>query len=213
MVHAYDLNMEVPNSDERHDLSMSLHLNSHRRRRGSSVSQPVDTPNRTRTFDALDPSAPGTTCLGVIKHERLRGRPRSSSSPPQGRLPLESTPKLLETIVPTSGIVSVSYPSPTPPGTVALIFDATGKFLLNSRPIKLREFLHDLVHECLKIGGRPESTHTVDSELGEVVTVTRRGCTSKSSVTTIELSVDSEVPNFLISMPCGPYRAWARSCY
>lgn len=201
MVHAYDLDMEVPslpvitdNLQHGEDTwSASMQRN---------PSAPNGAPSyirEARTNNETSLPAPSTR-----KRRKVKNRTRSSSSPPQGRMPLESTFSRLSSIVPNSGIVSPSATSPAPPGTVALIFDASGQVLLNCRPVRLREFLHEVIHECLRIGGRPEAMNAVESELGEVVMITMKGNGGQSHTTKIELSVDYEVPNFIIGMALPP---------
>jgi len=199
MVHAYDLDMEIPAIDIPENYSLPLGDEKGLMIRRNSLlpleinTAPVERPTTT-TADISLPASPTR-----VQKRVLRTRPRSSSSPPQGRMPLESTFKRSSSIVPTSGMVSPCTSSPTPPGTVALIFDATGQVLLNSRPVKLRELLHDVIHQCLRMGGRPENTRTVERELGERVTVTTKGNDKETITTTIELSVAYEVPDFIIS--------------
>ncbi|KAF8453941.1 hypothetical protein BGX38DRAFT_1141233 [Terfezia claveryi] len=196
MVHAYDLDMEIPAIDIPETYGLPLGDGGVLMTRRNSLLE-INTSSMERsTPTAVDISLPAS--LTGVQKRTLRTRPRSSSSPPQGRMPLESTFKRSSSIVPTSGMVSPCISSPTPPGTVALIFDATGQVLLNSRPVKLREFLHDVIHQCLKMGGRPENTRTVERELGEIVTVTSKGNDKETVTTTIELSVAYEVPDFII---------------
>lgn len=198
MVHAYDLDMEIPDIDIPETYGLPLGDGGPMTRRNSLMPLKINTsPIERSTTTTADISLPASPTK--VKKRTLRTRPRSSSSPPQGRMPLESTFKRSSSIVPTSGMVYPCTSSPTPPGTVALIFDATGQVLLNSRPVKLREFLHDVIHQCLRMGGRPESTRTVGLELGEIVTVTTKGNDKEPVTTTIELSVAYEVPNFIIS--------------
>lgn len=204
MVHAYDLDMEIPAIDVPENYG--LHFGDEKTlktRRNSLLPLEINTlpVERLTTTTAADISLPASPTTKVRKTS-LRTRPRSSSSPPQGRMPLESTFKRSTSIVPTTGIVSPCTSSPTPPGTVALIFDATGQVLLNSRPVKLREFLHDVIHECLRMAGRPENTRTMERELGELITVTTKANNGEIIVTTIELSVAYEVPDFIIGMHC-----------
>ena len=202
MVHAYDLDMEVPAIDIPESYGLQLDdEKGHLTLRNSLVPLEIDAiPMERSTTTTVDISLPASPARAPMIPTKTR--PRSSSSPPQGRLPLESTFKRSTTIVPTAGMVSPCTSSPTPPGTVALIFDATGQVLLNSRPVKLREFLHDVVHQSLRIGGRPEKIHTVERKLGETVTFKTKGNDGGVNTTTIELSVAYEVPDFIISEPC-----------
>jgi len=200
MVHAYDLDMEIPNTaPSKHfepkisppvQAPVSVQGNS-RRRSLSPLELKPPPPKAASTPDFSVPSA----SIGQSMTQSLRMRPRSYSSPPQGRLPIQSSFQKLTSLVPSAGMVSTPMSAPTPHGTVALIFDAEGQVLLNSRPVKLREFLHNVIHECLRIGGRPETSQTQEEELGESVTVLMKGATR---ATTIQLQVAYEVPDFII---------------
>ncbi|KAF8463266.1 hypothetical protein BDZ91DRAFT_796409 [Kalaharituber pfeilii] len=193
MVHAYDLDMEIPSEL---DLFSQPEKEVVMVRRNSLLPLETAAAPMERSTSTLDTSLPVPPIK--VHKKTYRTRPRSSSSPPQGRMPLESTFKRSASIVPTSGIVSPCTSSPTPPGTVALIFDATGQVLLNSRPVKLRQLLHDVVHECLRIGNRPERTKTIERELGELVVVTMKGRDGNTYDIKIELIVSYDVPDFIM---------------
>ncbi|KAI5805372.1 hypothetical protein DFH27DRAFT_368742 [Peziza echinospora] len=199
MVHAYDLDMEIPNTAPSKHVEPKIppqapapvSVQENHRRRSLSPLELKPPPKAASNPDYSVPS----DLIGQSMAQSLRMRPRSYSSPPQGRLPIQSSFQKLTSLVPSAGMVSTPVSAPTPHGTVALIFDAEGQVLLNSRPVKLREFLHNVIHECLRIGGRPDTSHTQEEELGESVTVLMKGATR---ATTIQLQVAYEVPDFII---------------
>lgn len=90
--------------------------------------------------------------------------------------------------------------SPSPPGSSSLLFDAAGVTQLNSRPTKIRELLSHAIHETLRSGGRPDSTSSVRTPLGEQITVQTGGPGEGTNTVEIELKVDDSVPDILIGI-------------
>jgi len=88
------------------------------------------------------------------------------------------------------------------PATPGLYYDAVGKVVLNSRPLKLRELLHEAVHDSLRTGGRPDFTKVSGTPYGERVTVevpeAHSGEEERKHVE-IEVIVDDNVPDNMIS--------------
>lgn len=73
------------------------------------------------------------------------------------------------------------------------------------RHTKLRELLHLLVNESLRVGGRPDSAIAEDTARGELIEVRSRSSKGDASTKMIEWSVDSSVPE-TISGELHPYR-------
>lgn len=221
MVHAYDFDMEVPSTpthshhitlDEDEDaedsdstpppelraeevdsaLLASLPRRISKRRR-ESASPDGHQPYKIRHFS----EGPGRDGYGGESPLRDRSRsvdPRDSSPSPAEQSGMADTERR-ENAAPNYGVVAAA--SPTPSG--ALQFDAAGKVQLNSRPVKLRELLRQIVHDSLRSGGRPDSTHSIETQLGELITVQSAGPGESTSMVKIELQVDEIVPDTLIS--------------
>lgn len=220
MVHAYDFDMEVPSTPTHsHHITLeqveaedsdstppppelrateidaallgSLPRRTIKRRREST--SPDEQPYKIRHFSE-GPSRDG------YEREDSPLRDRSRSVDPLGSpvLPERSSIADIERREGAAPNYSaVTAPSPTPSG--ALLFDAAGKVQLNSRPVKLRELLRQIVHDSLRSGGRPDSTHSVGTELGELITVRSLGPGESATKVMIELRVDEIVPDTLIS--------------
>lgn len=62
------------------------------------------------------------------------------------------------------------------------------------RHTKVRELLHLIVNESLRVGGRPESAVAEDTDGGEIIDVRTRNSNGKISRKTVEWSVDPQVP-------------------
>lgn len=63
------------------------------------------------------------------------------------------------------------------------------------RHTKVRELLHLIVNESLRVGGRPESAVAEDTDGGEVIDVRTRCSNGKLSRKVVEWSVDPQVPD------------------
>ena len=71
------------------------------------------------------------------------------------------------------------------------------------RHIKIREILHLLIHECLRTGGRPESAIAEDTACGEIIEVRTRASIGTVYTKVVEWSVDPSVPE----TTCGEYNS------
>lgn len=221
MVHAYDFDMEVPSTP-----THSHHITLEQAEAEDSDSTPPPPELRAAEVDAaLLGSLPRRTAKRRRESTSPDGQPHKirhfsegpsrdgyeqDDSPLRNRSrsvdPLGTTPGLgersgiadierREGITLNYGVVAAA--SPTPSG--ALVFDAAGKVQLNSRPVKLRELLRQIIHDSLRSGGRPDSTHSVETEFGELITVRSAGPGESTSMVKIELRVDETVPDTLIS--------------
>lgn len=88
--------------------------------------------------------------------------------------------------------------------TPGLFYDSLGKVVINSRPLKLRELLHEAVHESLRTGGRPDFTKITETPRGEQVIVEvaeARSGEEERMLVVIEVIVEKTVPDSLISEP------------
>lgn len=220
MVHAYDFDMEVPSTPTHpHNIALdqaeesdgspappefsadevdsllikSIPRRSSKRRR-ESASPDEHQPHKMRHFSE-GPSRDGYEREESPLRDRSRSvGPLSTTTPPPERSNISDMERR-ENMIPNYGVVAAA--SPTPSG--ALMFDAAGKVQLNSRPVKLRELLRQIVHDSLRSGGRPDSTHSVGTALGELITVQSAGPGESTSTVRIELQVDEVVPETLIS--------------
>lgn len=69
------------------------------------------------------------------------------------------------------------------------------------RHTKVRELLHQLVNESLRVGGRPESAIAEDTARGEVIEVRSRSSKGDASTKMIEWTVDDAVPEIISGKP------------
>ncbi|KAI9814746.1 MAG: hypothetical protein M1827_003012 [Pycnora praestabilis] len=76
--------------------------------------------------------------------------------------------------------------------------DSEGTAVPGLRYTNLRELLRELVSESLRVGGRPDSAIAVDTEYGEDIEVRTRTSSGDARTTLIEWSVDPSVPDHLL---------------
>ncbi|KAF8536196.1 hypothetical protein BDD12DRAFT_918435 [Trichophaea hybrida] len=225
MVHAYDFNMEVPvTPSQGKEIPDILGLedrsgpfgfdycntvkddDSHRRnfkRRRSSVTSGRDSPHKIPHIEPPDSPIP----MVVEPEYQLQTRNPSlgvvaSDIQPhhQGLSPADAGTSSKSECA--SDYFSLNAGSgQTHPGTPGLYYDAVGKVVLNSRPLKLRELLHEAVHESLRTGGRPDFTKITETPRGErvIVEVAEAGSVEEErKLVEIEVIVDETVPESMI---------------
>lgn len=66
------------------------------------------------------------------------------------------------------------------------------------RHTRIRELLHVIVNESLRVGGRPDSAIAEDTDCGEVIEVRARTSKGDASTKIIEWSVDPSVPDAIL---------------
>ncbi|KAL9106712.1 MAG: hypothetical protein Q9227_008281 [Pyrenula ochraceoflavens] len=214
VVHAYDLNMQVPDTPHNEDESpapgslsstavfdsrpniliegSNIPVNPYKRRRSSPVSWNYGTTPKQRHIK-LSPRA------------EVNISPRSPR--PEG-VDIKSVVRESESIIrgsrqlPKEG--SATSPGKERPqlgtrrSSTRMPFDSESFPTAGLRHSKLRELLHLIIHESLRVGGRPESAIAEETELGERIEVRTRSSNGESSSKTIEWSVHPEVPETLL---------------
>lgn len=189
VVHAYDMNMSVPDAATTHDED--------------------DVVIHQRTIEYMPSTSTSDVATGVSPNKAHK-RQRSSfevaldSSYKMPRLssdhstPLESPfieRTLLESPVrtPTSG--STPYLEGTPSSSHVSLERTIAPGI---RPIVVADLLHNIINDVLKIGGRPESAIAVPIEGGEEIEVRQRGQGGEEKMKTVRWSVDSAVPDTIL---------------
>ncbi|KAG0134816.1 hypothetical protein HOY82DRAFT_480893 [Tuber indicum] len=219
MVHAYDLDMEVPSTpkmasqvlldlpdesdstltpmqDNDFDLSTPrvMPRQSSKRRRESWSPEDM-MPHKVRhRSQGLDHDGDGDEILGpplLLSRSRSLSPPSYTGSPAPLLMPDDIQRRG------SSGHSLLSAASPSPSGA-CLFFDAAGKIQLNSRPLKIRELLRQILHDTLRSGGRPDSTRSSETPEGERIIVSTIGPGEMNSTVEIELRVDESVPETLV---------------
>lgn len=68
------------------------------------------------------------------------------------------------------------------------------------RHTQVRDLLHLIINESLRVGGRPESAIAEDTDGGEMIEVKTRSANGDSFTKIIEWSVDPQVPETILGM-------------
>lgn len=194
VVHAYDLNMQVPDTpnppteDESMDAMSVVSYNSRRPSinvEGKSIF--FRRSKRQRTSDSGN-SGP------VTKHRHLQ----SQSSTPHRQV---SPHTALRTGVEESGSAAGGMddfrgttPALVEPEIAFELYEPEYTVTPSLRHTKVRELLHMTINDCLRNGGRPESAIAEDIDGGEVIEVKTRSSNGDTRTKIIEWSVDHQVP-------------------
>lgn len=196
VVHAYDLNMQVPdtpnppNDDDSVDASSSV--SSSGRRPGILVegkSVLFRRSKRQRTSDSGS-SGPATKHRHVVPRA---GTPLRDVSPHTAalRTAVEESDDI------TGGMEGLTENGPAliePEIACEMSEPESAVVTPGLRHTEVRDLLHLIVNESLRVGGRPESAIAEDTIGGELIEVRTRGSNGESCTRIIEWSVDPQVP-------------------
>ncbi|KAL8854235.1 MAG: hypothetical protein Q9221_000949 [Calogaya cf. arnoldii] len=200
VVHAYDLNMQVPDTpippDDEESLDALSALSQGDRRpnifiKGNSMSFQRSKRRRTTSAEAERPArkhrvlhsrgvSPHTASLKTAVEESDNLTSRQGGNDRSG---FRSTPATLRTQdVLDEMALDISEPE-SAAATPGL------------RHTKIRDLLHLVVNESLRLGGRPESAVAEDIDGGEIIDVRTRNSNGEMSTKIVEWSVDPQVPD------------------
>lgn len=199
VVHAYDLNMQVPdtpnppNDDESMDGMSTVSYNGRRPSiniEGKSIF--FRRSKRQRTSDSGN-SGP------VTKHRHLQSRsstPRRQVSPPT----ISLRTAVEESERNTGGMQDLfgSTPAVIEPQIVFDLSEPEHTVTPSLRHTKVRDLLHLTINDCLRNGGRPESAIAEDIDGGEIIEVKTRSSNGASRTKIVEWAVDPRVPETIL---------------
>ncbi|KAL9586464.1 MAG: hypothetical protein Q9212_000880 [Teloschistes hypoglaucus] len=201
VVHAYDLNMQVPDTpfapdDESMDAQSAVSLHDRRPNiviEGNSISFKRSKRRRTTSAETERPAnkhrvlqpreaasergiSPHTAALktAVEESDGLTGRQERTAGYGGRSIPMARTPEADEMALDLSDHESAATPG--------------------LRHTRVRDLLHLIVNESLRVGGRPESAVAEDTDGGEIIDVRTRNSDGKLSAKIVEWSVDPQVP-------------------
>lgn len=219
VVHAYDLNMQIPDTPMDWDgVATSLghpsdRINQRRPRfliEGSDI--PVNPFKRRRRSTPSELSqGSGHPRTKLLKHtsdtsprtEGLRSAVAESNKIVQATPSKQSNETVFNAVTNTS----TSRPTITSRSTTSRIptsanSDTDGTALLASSKIRqtnLRDLINVVIHESLHVGGRPESAVGVPTSFGEKVEVKVKHSSGTLSTNHIEVTIDPAVPETLMT--------------
>ena len=192
VVHAYDMNMQIPDTPLQETESPALkeggnyfdykpprviegqniHCGAHKRRRSTESNWQHGPPNKIRHLEGPRPISPRSKSH-VTDNQR--------SSPPL------QTPESLAT--PAGRESSIVTPSS----------DIEGLPTPGLRQTSIRQLLPIVINDALRVGGRPDSAVSEPVDLGERIEVRSRSSNGHTSQKDIEWTVDAQVPeSFLV---------------
>ena len=201
VVHAYDLNMQVPdtpnppNEDESMDGMSNVSYTGRRPSiniEGKSIF--FRRSKRQRTSDSGN-SGP------LAKHRHLQSK---RSTPPREVSPHAAA---LRSAVEESGSITghmEDLNGPTPalvePDIAFELSEPEYTVTPSLRHTKVRDLLHMTINDSLRNGGRPESAIAEDIDGGEIIEVKTRTSNGETHTKIIEWSVDPQVPEIIFGV-------------
>lgn len=203
VVHAYDMNMGVPESpisptveedapnglvsskDKRPNIVVTgdyapINLKSHKRRR-SSVAEPIGMPSkRNRTEGPSQASSQRSMHTSHAFEISMDYQPSSAQGSDSADVEISARAKVHSD--------NTSNPSFTPEHSVPH----------GLRHTNLRDVLQYLINDLLKVGGRPDSAIAHDTEHGEEIEVRVRNSSGEEKLKLVQWSVDPSVPETIL---------------
>ncbi|KAI9773509.1 MAG: hypothetical protein M1835_006149 [Candelina submexicana] len=210
VVHAYDLNMEVPDTPDPpidHDSAITGAASSVVEKRPDILIEGNNTAIKSTVGKRRRTSSTDWDFGSAAKHRHIRSTVSSSEREVS---PLSKGPEMaLEegsqiTSAPRAtdhGQDCDATSQPTLPPTCGCGGTATESERIAApglRHTQLRQLLHELVNESLRVGGRPDSAVAIDTELGEIIEVRTRTSKGDADTKVIEWSVDPSVPETML---------------
>ncbi|KAF9692443.1 hypothetical protein EKO04_009439 [Ascochyta lentis] len=196
VVHAYDMNMGVPEAPVSPLDKSPNQWNTFWR---EARPEPVDTPNNMDREQhrgvkrRREEFTWGENQTRVVRPIRRRTRDTFSEEPPSREsisCPPQSTLKEIERLERCAGRCggSTSFPR----------FIAGHQKTPSLRHTNLREVLHYVITDALKVGGRPDSAIAEATDKGERIEVRTRSSNGEASTKWVEWSVSPDVPDSIL---------------
>jgi signal transduction histidine kinase len=206
VVHAYDLNMEIPETPLKEgyldmmDDAQPLEGMEERSKSMSGIgSLPVNPYKRRRSF-----SVDWTHGRRSKRHSHCSASKANLSPRSEVKNAIHESDKIVYS--PTKGrleevVVNAVAQRPSLAALrIAPRMLVEGSHLIQSalRHTKIRDLLHLVINESLHVGGRPESSTSESTPLGERIEVHARASNGDTCIKAIEWSVDASVPDTVL---------------
>lgn len=211
VVHAYDLNMQIPDTpvhqDEDDNTEAQSNVSSERRpsllKDSNSVFFRKNKRPRTTSVELTPPASKHRVVQSnrSTPHRQNRGSSPHTASLRSAVEESEDITSVMEGVLRTANEanrMTDTMLDPQIPGDASENEFATTPGL---RHTKIRELLHLVVNESLRVGGRPDSAVAEDTDGGEIIEVRNKHSQGGGSTKIIEWSVDHRVPELI----CGKH--------
>ena len=220
-MHAYDLNMQIPDTPVQHtdDDSLDAPSGFSPERRPSLLQENNSVffrRNKRQRTTSVETTAPAAKHRVVQSSNSTPHRQVRDVSPHTAylRSAVEESDEIvcsMDGVLRTGKDVSADAPRLTPSTPdPELPLDGPGPEFATTpglRHTKVRELLHLVVNESLRVGGRPDSAVAEDTDGGELIEVWTRTAKGIGFCKIIEWSVDPRVPETIFgkSVPAGDF--------
>lgn len=207
MVHAYDLNMQVPDTPNPPADEDCMDVAS----TGSSGRRPSVLEGKTMFFRRSKRQR--TSDSGSVgpapKHRHLETRSSASLTPGREISPhtkslrsaVEESDKITGAM---EGVVGQGQGASLVEPSIALeLSEAESTTTPGLRHAEVRKLLHEVINESLRLGGRPDSAIAEETDGGEIIDVRTRGPNGDLYTKIIEWSVDPQVPETIFGKSQG----------
>lgn len=204
VVHAYDLDMQVPGTPSHEDQSPTMSLsatgvfenrpgiliegsnipvNPYKRRRSSPVAWNYGSSTKMRNVRASPRRKELSPCSEELKSVVLESEAmlRATSESP-----------------PDAPNMSPDAPQTTRRSSLRACVDGDPSQTPGLRQCRIRELIPLVIHESLRVGGRPDSAIAEPIALGEKIEVRTRASSGQTSQINIEWTVHPDVPDTLL---------------
>ena len=214
-MHAYDLNMQIPDTPVQHtdDDSLDAQSGFSPERRPSLLQENNSVffrRNKRQRTTSVETTAPAAKHRVVQSNNSTPHRQVRDISPHTAylRSAVEESDEIvgsMDGVLRTGNDVSADAPQLTPSTPdPELPLDGPGPEFATTpglRHTKVRELLHLIVNESLRVGGRPDSAVAEDTDGGELIEVWTKTAKGIESCKIIEWSVDPRVPETIFGKP------------
>ena len=205
VVHAYDLNMQVPdtpvasNDDEKVDSQLAKtakDLLAQTRNEGSKKAGPRRS-KRQRTSESLEESSKPPVKNRILRPSRSTlGRDISphTASLKTTVTEVDQMTGAIEGVTAPSRRHELQTPTFMDPHAYTEVPDSESVATPGLHQTNIRDLLHFIVNESLRVGGRPESAFAQETDGGEMIEVKTRSADGRLSTKLIDWSVGADVP-------------------
>lgn len=211
VVHAYDLNMQIPDTpvhqDEDDNAEAQSNVSSERRQSlfkdSNSVFFRKNKRPRTTSVELTPPASKHRVVQSnrSTPHRQTRGNSPHTASLRNAMAESDDITSVMEGVLRTANEANRITDTMLDPEIHDNASEKEFATTPGLRHTKIRELLHLVVNESLRVGGRPDSAVAEDTDGGEIIEVRNKHSQGGGSTKIIEWFVDHRVPEMI----CGKH--------